>query len=146
MESFQAETLKGLRQELKKHGLRHTVVREQVLRVFYTHQAAISQGELEDQIGPVDRITLYRTLRTFEEKGLIHRAVDGTDKLKFALCHSGCSPEEHHDRHAHIHCDKCGRTMCLENLPVPGLVAVPGFEVTTSYWVLQGICAQCKDN
>ena len=133
-----------MRNELKKHGPRHTVVREQVLQVFHHHREAISQSELEEQIGPVDRITLYRTLRTFEEKGLIHRAVDGTEKLKFALCHNGCSPGVHHDSHAHIHCDKCGRTQCLENVPVPGPVSVPGFEVTTSYWVLQGVCAKCN--
>ncbi|MFM8362757.1 MAG: Fur family transcriptional regulator [Haliscomenobacter sp.] len=132
------------RQLLRKHALHLTAIREQVLCVFLERREAIAQSDLEAVLGPVNRITLYRTLRTFEEKGLIHRAIDGTEKLKFALCHSGCSPAIHLDRHAHLHCGGCGRTVCVDGIQAPDQLDVPGFVIKSAYLVLQGLCEGCR--
>ena len=132
------------RQLLRRHALHLTAIREQVLAVFLQRREAVAQSDLEATLGPVNRITLYRTLRTFEEKGLIHRAIDGTEKLKFALCHSGCSPTAHLDRHAHLHCASCGRTVCVDGIQAPEQLHVPGFVVQSAYLVLQGHCEGCR--
>lgn len=144
MKNIYEDSTATIRTQLKAHGLRLTSIREQVLEVFIQRNEAVSQSDIEEVLGPVDRITLYRTLRAFEEKGLIHRAIDGTEKLKFALCHSGCSPVAHQDHHAHLHCARCGRTICLDGVQAPDLVRVPGFEVTASFLVFQGVCEACK--
>ena len=132
------------RQLLRQHGLHLTAVREQVLGMFLRSREAIAQSDLEAALGPVNRITLYRTLRTFEEKGLIHRAIDGTEKLKFALCHSGCSSTTHLDHHAHLHCGRCGRTVCVDGIQAPDQLHVPGFVINSAYLVLQGLCEGCR--
>ena len=62
---------------LKDHKLSVTKVRLEVLQIFKDagHKALTNQ-DIEDKLGKVDRITLYRTLRAFESAGLIHQAVD----------------------------------------------------------------------
>ncbi|MBK7475821.1 MAG: transcriptional repressor [Haliscomenobacter sp.] len=135
--------LSPVRQLLKAHSLRRTAIREQVLNVFLQRKEAVSQSDLEQALGHPDRITLYRTLRTFEEKGLVHRAIDGTDKLKFALCSSGCSHHKHQDQHAHGHCEHCGRTICMEGVWLPELQSVDGFQVKSTFLIVQGVCSDC---
>ena len=137
------ETASSASHLLKAHSLRRTAIREQVLEVFLHRNEAVSQSDLEQALGHPDRITLYRTLRTFEDKGLVHRAFDGTDKLKFALCSPGCSPHKHQDQHAHGHCEHCGRTICLEHVHLPELQSIDGFEVKSTFLIVQGVCSDC---
>ena len=129
---------------LKTHRLRNTLVRARVLEIFLSRQEALSQSDIEGAFEKVDRITLYRTLRTFEHKGLIHRAIDGGDKVKYALCHGACSEVEHDDHHAHFHCDQCGKTFCLEEIEAPAVKAPAGFQVNSTYLVVQGRCETCS--
>jgi Fur family ferric uptake transcriptional regulator len=133
------------RELLKHHKLRQTAIRIQVIEIFLSRTGAVSQADLEQLLGPVDRITLYRTLRSFEEQGIIHRAIDATGKLKFALCTGGCSNSEHFDAHAHLYCERCERTLCLDDIAPPLLPAQANFQVTSAFLALHGICAECTD-
>ena len=132
-------------QILNDHQLRRTAVRLAVLRIFLEADEALSQSYLEQQFEQVDRITLYRTLRTFEQKGVIHRALDGTDTPKYALCAGECNEHAHHDQHAHFHCDDCGRTYCLEEMVAPRFHAPRGFRVDEAHMVLTGVCKECLE-
>jgi Fur family ferric uptake transcriptional regulator len=136
-------TTHSVAQLLKANQLRQTPIRQQVLALFLEYREALSQSFLEQKINDADRITLYRTLRTFEEKGLLHRAIDGTDKIKFALCGDHCSPQLHQDYHAHFHCDSCGRTLCLESVAAPVAPVLPNFQISSTHLVIRGECEQC---
>ena len=129
---------------LKKHGLRRTDIRLQVLGAFQHQDMAYSQQDLQQAVGEIDRVTLYRTLRSFEDKGLIHRAIDGTDQAKYALCQEACTTHEHKDDHAHFHCTNCGRTICIEEKQVPSLDLPNGFQAEEAQIVLRGVCDQCS--
>lgn len=132
-------------QLLEKHQLRKTAVRTQVLEIFLNRREALSHHDVESQFDQVDRITLYRTLKTFEDKGLIHKAIDGSDKLKYALCHDGCDEHEHHDIHAHFHCGDCGKTFCLDEVEAPLVQAPSGYKVATTHLVVTGQCETCSN-
>lgn len=129
---------------LKTHQLRKTKVRLQVLEVFLNTKEALSSSAIEKEFDKIDRITLYRTIRTFEQKGLIHKAIDGSDKMKYALCNSGCDNEHYHDNHAHFRCEGCGKTICLEHIEAPKVQVPEGFKLDTTYLVLEGICEECR--
>lgn len=139
--SFQMEKVIAL---LRAHDLRKTLVRVQVLEVFLNATEALSSSIIEQKFEKIDRITLYRTLKTFEEKGIIHKAIDGSDKVKYALCHSGCDANHHHDNHAHFHCDDCGRTYCLDTIEAPSINAPKGFKLGSTHLVLEGTCERCN--
>ena len=128
---------------LKKHGLRVTQTRLDVIGQFITSKEAISSNDIESSIQNLDRITLYRTLKTFEEKGLIHQAIDGTQKPKFALCREACNENHHHDQHAHFHCSDCGKTICVEDVSIPPMPALSKVEIKTASLILQGRCEDC---
>lgn len=130
---------------LERHQLRKTAIRSNVLEIFLARQEALSHNDIEIQLQPVDRITLYRTLKTFEDKGIIHIAIDGSDKLKYALCQDGCDEHEHHDVHAHFHCADCGKTFCLDEVEAPPVQAPTGFQVSTTHLVVTGKCKMCSN-
>ena len=100
-----------IRDLLEKHGLRQTQNRIQVLEVFSKEDIALSSHDIESELKSMDRVTLYRTLKSFEESGLIHKAHDETMTIKYALCGHDCSIAEHKDEHAHFHCEVCGKTI-----------------------------------
>jgi len=130
---------------LSNHKLRKTDMRLSVLQLFMqTPGKAITQNDLDDAIENADRITLYRTLKTFEENGIIHQAVDGTGTTKYALCNShSCADHKHFDNHAHFLCNQCGATLCLDERMNPNIEAPKGYEVEESYLVLKGKCEEC---
>jgi len=138
---MKAQELESL---LKKHGLRRTDIRLQILGAFRHQEKAYSQQDLQNAVGEIDRVTLYRTLRSFEEKGLIHRAIDGTDQAKYALCQDDCTVHEHQDDHAHFHCTSCGKTICIDDIQVPPISLPRDYQLQESQLVLRGLCDSCS--
>jgi len=133
----------GHEQQLIKKSIKPTAMRQLVLKVLTDQKTAISLPELEQKFEKADKVTLYRTLKTFKESKLIHTIDDGTGSLKYALCQDACEchPE---DLHVHFHCTKCGQTYCLNDIPVPTINLPVGFDLESVNMVVQGICANCK--
>ena len=131
-------------ERLEKHNLRKTNMRREVLRLFLDAEGkALANRDIEQALDNPDRITLYRTLKSFEDKGLVHLAVDSSGTTKYALCSDNCTTHEHKDEHAHFHCNNCGQTLCLAHEIVPVVNVPEGFQIEKSYLVLEGICADC---
>ena len=86
---------------LHSRDIKPTAMRELVLDVLSRQKAAIGLPELEAHFEKADRTTLYRTLKTFEEKKLIHKIDDGTGTVKYALCSETCECEPD-DLHVHF--------------------------------------------
>ena len=128
---------------LKSHQLRVTDVRKSCIRLLQKTTSAMSSSELEKELDGVDRITLYRTLLSFEECGLIHHSVDASGQKKYALCSDHCDEHEHHDNHVHFHCSSCGETECLDN-EVPTDIKLPkGYQINDVQFNVMGVCAKC---
>lgn len=130
---------------LSKHKLRNTPVRNAVLSAFYeVSGTALASRDIETALSDLDRITLYRTLKSFEQNGLIHQVIDGTGVTKYALCTHQCNDEAHHDVHAHFFCVSCEQTFCLENTKVSQPSLDKGFKVNSAQLVLSGVCSSCS--
>lgn len=128
---------------LKKHKLRVTDNRVSLLEIFEAADAALSSNDIEQMLPSTDRVTLYRTLKSFQEKGIIHKAIDGTDTPRFAMCASSCSEHEHHDEHVHFRCTQCSNTFCLNDVYVPKVAAPEGFQIASTHMVVEGTCQSC---
>lgn len=133
-------------QILKKHKLRVTPFRVDVLDIFFIAEHALSAADLEAKLIDPDRITLYRTLKSFEEKGVIHKAIDGTSNTKFALCEAHCHEHNHKDEHVHFHCLKCENTFCIDSVFIPDVSLPNGFKVTQTDMIVSGVCEKCVLN
>ena len=132
--------------DLLKHGkLRTTATRKLVLKEFLAAgNQALTSNEIEKKFEDLDRITLYRTLKTFEEAGLIHQAVDVSGKSKYALCSEDCSTHNHEDHHAHFYCKNCKKTVCLDDVKIPFINLPSNFILEDKQLVLSGICSDCQ--
>ena len=129
---------------LKNRQINPTAMRLLVLDFLIKQTAAISLNDLEKGMAPSDRITLYRTLKTFEEKGLVHSIEDGTGATKYALCDKDCDGENHHDLHVHFYCNNCKETFCLPNTRIPELTLPNGFSQEEMNLIIKGVCELCS--
>jgi len=130
---------------LVKNGLKRTGARLQVLDVLSHRNSATSQPYLENAIGKdIDRVTLYRILKTFEEKGIIHRVLDKQGTANYAICSNSCSEHHHHDEHVHFNCNNCLRVYCLDDVKIPALKMEKGFQIEDMNLVVSGICKECN--
>jgi hypothetical protein len=73
-----------------------------------------------------DRVTVYRTLQTFVEKGIIHQIPTTDNSILYALCRHNCEQGHHHDNHVHFICTNCDKTFCLDDVTVPDEKLPPG--------------------
>lgn len=135
------------RQTLKLFSLRQTDCREDVLDILLNHDFALSHGDIEGQLSDkFDRVTVYRTLKTFLDKGLIHKVLDDEGTTKYALCRDNCHTEDHKHHHDHVHfkCNICGHTTCLDHVLIPALNLPSGYQRIETSLLVQGVCAVCN--
>jgi Fur family peroxide stress response transcriptional regulator len=86
----------------------------------------------------ISRDTVYRTLSTLEEQGLVRKAEILYPRGRY---------DANMDRHHHFVCTECGRVRDFysetwDDLPIPKSVATLG-RVESSHVQLRGICAAC---
>lgn len=135
--------VKDLDNRLLEKQIKPTVMRLLVLEILLKQLSAMSLNDLEAAFDRADRITLYRTLKTFEEKGLVHRIDDGTGIAKYALCGDSCLPVQHHDLHVHFYCNACKETFCLPKSRIPQVQLPEQFQAEEMNLVVKGICGKC---
>ena len=130
---------------LKKNNLSVTDGRKKILELFLKSEGALEHADIEKNTGEnFDRVTVYRTLQTFVEKGIIHHIPTTDNSILYALCKDNCEAGHHHDNHVHFVCDQCNKTICLEEVTVPQVKLPKGFKPAASEMVVHGICADCK--
>lgn len=117
-----------LEEKLIEKNIKPTAMRLVVLDFLLGQSSAQSLTDMELKMERTDRVTLYRTIRTFEENGLVHRVEDGSRITKFALCASGCDVEVHHDLHVHFFCVECKETHCLPKTTIPNVSLPTGYQ------------------
>jgi Fur family ferric uptake transcriptional regulator len=128
---------------LKDFKLRSTPIRQEILQLFLLKNHALSHADIENEIDDVlDRVTVYRTLKTFLDRGLIHKVLDDTGGMKYALCNEACTKAAHHHDHVHFKCTRCGQTYCL-NVTVPTIQLPKGYREEEVNLLIQGVCKNC---
>jgi Fur family transcriptional regulator, ferric uptake regulator len=129
---------------LKDFRLRSTPSRQEILHLFLRKDHALSHGDIEKEINnALDRVTVYRTLKTFLDRGLIHKVLDDEGSLKYALCNEACGAAGHHHDHVHFKCTICGQTNCL-NVEIPSVKLPKGYKPEELNLLIQGICGNCS--
>ena len=130
--------------KLKQKDVRPTAMRMLIYKFMDEKEAAQALTDVELAFTKADRTTVYRTLKTFEEKGIVHQIDDGTGVLKYALCEPGCRCDIDRDLHLHFHCNSCDKTMCLTEHKIPHINLPQGFIAEDANLVVKGICDACS--
>lgn len=130
---------------LRAKQLSLTVSRKKILDLFLDSDGALSHGQIEKKLGEeFDRVTIYRTLQTFLDKGIIHDIPTPGNAIHYAVCHDNCTTGHHHDHHIHFICDHCGHTLCLDDVQVPSIKLPKGYTGKRMEMVVNGICKNCR--
>jgi Fur family transcriptional regulator, ferric uptake regulator len=130
---------------LKRNQLSVTDSRKKILDLFLTNNGALAHNDIEKRTGEkFDRVTIYRTLQTFVEKGIIHTIPTADNSVLYALCKDECSTGHHHDNHVHFVCDNCNVTYCLDDVVTPEVKLPKAFTPKVIEVVVKGICENCS--
>jgi Fur family transcriptional regulator, ferric uptake regulator len=130
---------------LKKNQLSVTEGRKKILELFYKSDGALAHADIEKNTeAAFDRVTVYRTLQTFVDKGIIHHIPTTDNSILYALCKDDCEEGHHHDNHVHFICDNCNKTICLDDVIVPDVKLPKGFKPKHAEMVVTGICDDCR--
>ncbi|MEX0823513.1 MAG: transcriptional repressor [Balneolaceae bacterium] len=130
-------------QKLQSRNIQPTAVRIRVLDVLEQQGKAVSLSDMEDFLGKSDRTTLYRTLKTFRDHGLVHEIHDNSGNTKFALCRDDCTCSYPDDMHVHFYCSVCDKTYCFNDLSIPEVALPDSFTPDTANFVINGLCPDC---
>ena len=130
---------------LKKNHLSVTDSRCTILHLFLQNtKGAVRHSDIEKGIPNLDRVTIYRTLTSFMEKGLLHKVPVDDGSTRYALCSDHCDDHQHEDDHIHFKCTQCGNTRCLDELPIPQVKLPKGYTLTETNFLVQGVCKDCN--
>lgn len=129
---------------LHNRQLSSTESRRKILTLFLDTGDALTHGDIEKKVGDkYDRVTIYRTLQTFEEKGIIHAIPTADNNILYALCKE-CEEGHHHDDHVHFICTNCEKTICLDDVVSPKMDLPEGYVPQNVQVVIEGICKDCS--
>jgi Fur family transcriptional regulator, ferric uptake regulator len=130
---------------LEKYKLSNTPCRRSILNLFLTKAYALSHQDIVNGLNTeFDRVTIYRTFNSFEEKGIVHKVIDSEGTAKYALCAHDCSKGHHHDSHLHFSCIKCQKTICIEHCEIPEVKIPEGYYLKKLSLLAEGICKSCQ--
>lgn len=138
-------TQSEIQELLKERGLKATPMRMAVLELLKESKNARSHSELQDLLVDFDRVTLYRTLNTLNEKGIIHVAMTHNQETFYAICPSECDDHSHEHNHIHFKCEACEKVSCLHVNKDFNLV-IEGYQVKQVSVMVSGKCASCLSN
>lgn len=134
-----------LKDIIKNHKLRVTDCRIDVLGIFLEKDKAVSIRDLEENLPDYDRVTLYRTLNSFTENGLVHKIPGDTGFAFYGLCHSTCTSSSHLHNHIHFKCTSCGSLECLEKeIEIPDLTLPGNYSFSDIDIIMNGRCGKCN--
>ncbi|MFC4263197.1 Fur family transcriptional regulator [Ferruginibacter yonginensis] len=130
---------------LRQSGLSVTESRKKILELFLASNGALAHSDIEKNTAAAfDRVTVYRTLQTFVEKGIIHQIPTTDNSVLYALCKHNCEQGHHHDDHVHFICSTCDKTICLDDVTVPEVKLPINFSKAQAAMVVTGVCGDCK--
>ncbi|MEN8927506.1 MAG: transcriptional repressor [Flavobacteriales bacterium] len=127
---------------LKTKKISETPFRLEVLDIFESNKNAIPLSVIEKELQSYNRITLYRTIKVFLEKGIIHEITISGEDSNYALCVDQCESDSHQHDHVHFKCNQCGIISCVEVDNYPAL-DLPGYQVEQTEIQMSGKCLNC---
>ncbi|MBC7418273.1 MAG: transcriptional repressor [Pedobacter sp.] len=129
---------------LADNNLKQTRQRLMVLDEIIGRDWALSQPDLEKKLGnEIDRVTLYRILNVYEEKGILHKVIDSNGTTNYAICSTECTTNQHHDEHLHFNCINCKKLYCL-NVEIPQINVPKNFKADSFSLISYGTCEKCN--
>ena len=128
---------------LVAHDIRPTANRIVVAKALAEAERPMSLTELEYQILSIDKSGVFRALTLFRDHHLVHVIEDGGDGVRYELCHSHDGHSHDDDQHVHFYCERCHRTFCIPDIPIPAVSLPHGYRLESINYMAKGVCPAC---
>ena len=133
-----------IKQLLQQKELKATPTRVEFLRLLQSkNPSAVTFSMIQKFCKSADRVTLYRTIQTFIDNGVIHKAHQSEEETYYALCSHNCSSEAHFHNHLHFKCTSCKQVTC-EHLTEEVKIVLPNFKIHKVGIDVEGTCSSCQ--
>jgi Fur family ferric uptake transcriptional regulator len=129
---------------LLEHGIKPTANRIVVVKALAVAERPMSLSELEYKILSIDKSGVFRALTLFREHHLVHVIEDGSDGVRYELCYSHDGHEHDNDQHVHFYCERCHRTFCITDTPIPAITLPNGYTLHSINYMAKGLCQECS--
>jgi Fur family transcriptional regulator, ferric uptake regulator len=137
------EPWSGVRERLRRRGLRWTPQRRTVVEVLAATDGHVTGAELIERCRERDAQTIpstvYRTLDVLEDLGLVRHGHGADGREEFHVAPGAV--------HGHLYCADCGQTTEIRAPEADAIIgafrAAEGFEVDLSHVTMVGRCADC---
>ncbi len=134
-----------LRSILSDKGISRTNFRSKLVYLFYSSNRSLSVEEILNYFkNSVNKVTVYRSLESFENKGLIHKVPDIKNLMRYSLCKDECSANSHNHNHGHFICYECNDTFCLDSIKIPEITTLKNFVIKDLKLTMEGYCKNCN--
>ena len=97
---------------------------------------------IQKALKSTDRVTLYRTLQTLSDKGIIHKAANIDNEDYYAICGHSCNSQDHNHNHVHFKCNDCNTITC-ENMEEEVIISLPHYTIDSISININGKCKSC---
>lgn len=134
---------------LKSASLKVTEQRRVILRFLLHNHGPFTVEEMKDLMseGSFDLATLYRSMATFEEAGLVEKRLFGDGLVRWEYhAHSLCG-HDHHTHHHHLMCHNCKSITTLDVcLPPEFFKIIEAYNYThlKHHLEFSGLCPACQ--
>src|SRR5690554_6355047 len=128
---------------VKLINVKNTAVRTVILRHLVGQEESKSEKDIENALIYTDRSSIFRTLKTFKEKKIIHSIEYGSGMIKYTVCAAGCNCDPK-DLHYHFYCNNCNKTFCLFDVPFQNIELPENFKIQQANMVVKGLCNNCN--
>ena len=136
---------KSIKELLHKRKLKATNSRIDLLSNLDKFGSAMPYSAIQKSLKGGDRVTLYRTLQTLTEKGIIHKAATIDNEDYYAICGLSCTSDIHSHNHIHFKCDDC-LTITCENIEKEIDLSIPNFKINSVSINVNGKCKDCLES
>ena len=142
------KTLVDAQSILSKNGISCTQFRTELLNLFHSSSKSLSVDDILKYFdNSINKVTVYRSLDSFDNKGLIHKVPDVNNLKRYSLCRENeCDANSHNHNHGHFICYSCKQTFCLEEIKSPEIISMKGFYVKEIKLTAEGYCKDCYKN
>lgn len=111
-------------ERLASKGIRPTANRILVYDALARQESPQSLKNMENLLLSMDKSSIFRVLTLFLKHDVVHAFEDGRGVMNYELCNEQ-GECHHHDNHVHFYCEMCGRSFCMEDVPVPSFSLPP---------------------
>lgn len=128
---------------LRSRSLKATSHRLLLLQTMQEYGSAIPYSSIQESMKLMDRVTLYRTLSSLADKGIIHKAAQSGNETYYAICEETCAADHHTHDHLHFKCVSCDTITCEK--PSNNIeIKLPEFAIHNVSITMEGLCRTCN--